>query len=152
MHNCCCNSVSYKFLLFFFSLWCWHIIYICYIADCSKEVWEIILYINKNYFRKAKVDIMENYIFYRYKEWLKARDGNLLKQVSKLTIGAIILLSLLFVVLITMFVFILLYWVLIAAQGISELCCGMQALKALFYVPFGTFFKILCHNASFIRV
>ena len=51
---------------------------------------------------------MENYIFYRYKEWLKARDGSLLKQVSKLTIGAIILLSLLFVVLITMFVFILL--------------------------------------------
>ncbi len=47
---------------------------------------------------------MENYILYRYKEWLKTREGNLLKQLSSLTVGAIILLTSLFVTLLAILV------------------------------------------------
>lgn len=47
---------------------------------------------------------MENFLLYCYKEWLKEKDGNIFKQISKLTVGAIILLSLLLVTLIAFFV------------------------------------------------
>lgn len=47
---------------------------------------------------------MENYIFYCYKEWLQQREGNILKQISKLTVWAIILLVLLLGILIVFFV------------------------------------------------
>ena len=47
---------------------------------------------------------MENLILYCYKEWLKERDGSILKQISKLTVWAIILLSLLLGTLIAFFV------------------------------------------------
>lgn len=50
---------------------------------------------------------MENYILYRYKEWLKTRNGNLFKRISKLTIGASVLLALLFLTLIAIFVFVI---------------------------------------------
>ncbi len=47
---------------------------------------------------------MENLILYCYKEWLKERDGNIFKQISKLTVWAIILLALLLGTLIAFFV------------------------------------------------
>lgn len=47
---------------------------------------------------------MENYILYCYKEWEKSRKGNFLKQLSSLTLVAIILLVLLFGILIAIFV------------------------------------------------
>lgn len=50
---------------------------------------------------------MENYILYLYKEWLKTREGGFLKQLTKLPVGAIVLLSLLLVTLIAMLVVVL---------------------------------------------
>lgn len=47
---------------------------------------------------------MENYIFYCYKEWLEAKEGNLFKQLSRLTVCAVILLVLLFATLIALLV------------------------------------------------
>lgn len=47
---------------------------------------------------------MENYIYYCYKNWLKKKEGSLIKQISKLKVGAIILLSLLLATLIGLFV------------------------------------------------
>ena len=50
---------------------------------------------------------MENYILYRYKEWLKTREGSFLKQLTKIPVGAIVLLSFLLVTLIAMLVVVL---------------------------------------------
>lgn len=47
---------------------------------------------------------MENYIFYCYKKWRKKREGSIYKQISGLTIGAIVLLVLLLSGLIGFFV------------------------------------------------
>lgn len=47
---------------------------------------------------------MESYIFYCYKDWLRERNGSLLKQISKLTVWAIVLLSLLFIALVFLIV------------------------------------------------
>ncbi len=47
---------------------------------------------------------MENYILNLYKKWLKEKNGNLFKQISRLTTTAIILLSLLFASLISLLI------------------------------------------------
>lgn len=47
---------------------------------------------------------MENYIFYCYKDWRNEREGSISKQISRLTVVAIILLTLLLATLIVFFV------------------------------------------------
>lgn len=94
---------------------------------------------------------MENYIFYRYKEWLKARDGSLLKQVSKLTIGAIILLSLLFVVLITMFVFILLSKVKSEYINIAYILMGVEGIIIIITSIYSERIQVIHSKKNFIN-
>lgn len=50
---------------------------------------------------------MENYIFYCYKKWLKETEDSILKQISKLPVGATILLSFLILSLIAIIVFVI---------------------------------------------
>lgn len=50
---------------------------------------------------------MENYIFYCYKKWLKKTEDSILKQISKLPVGATILLSFLILSLIAIIVFVI---------------------------------------------